>query len=250
MLYGQTSAATFASCLNQVALDVPATTPYQDLKDLSYAMLELLESLPPALDPTLPPQPTDPPGSRVFGLSAPQYGVGPLLTVMTGAPPFNGLLWRVFVLSEKRLTQVGIDAPSPALIFINPTIIDISTSNNGWQNELFEECLSLPVPDAMPRPPALIAPVKRAGGLTLRYHTLDTWDHTAPPVIRDFNGPLAHLIQHELDHLNGKLPLCQWSYQNLQARAKDIYDAWFTPRVSPATPGQPYGYLGYPHFRV
>ncbi len=93
-------------------------------------------------------------------------------------------------------TQIGIakriaviDAEqngAPPLCLINPEIV----SREG-QAELSEGCLSVPgVYDKAPR------------ALKVRLKALD---RHGKPYELDADGLLAHVIQHEVDHLNGKL---------------------------------------------
>ena len=73
------------------------------------------------------------------------------------------------------------------LAAINPTI-----RNPQYYKDVNEGCLSLPDKYDM---------VGRAKKLTLEYFDVLKWDW----VTRDFIGPEAHIIQHEVDHLNGVL---------------------------------------------
>jgi len=81
-------------------------------------------------------------------------------------------------------------------IMINPNIVDISAikipeNKDKNANQILEGCLSLP---------HFYSPVKRAKKLTLQYMNLD-----GQTITREFKGFLAHIIQHEVDHLNGVL---------------------------------------------
>ena len=78
-------------------------------------------------------------------------------------------------------------AGSPPQVFINPTILERS----GYTKVDWEGCLSCP--DCTVR-------VKRPTKITMRYQNEEQqW------ITRDFTGFEARVIQHEFDHLNGKL---------------------------------------------
>jgi peptide deformylase len=103
--------------------------------------------------------------ARGLGLAAPQVGVN----------------LRVFIID---LSQVDFDAEP--LIVINPEIINKQGSESGE-----EGCLSFP---------GLFFEVERAEQVTLDYHDLD-----GNPKRLEASGLAARAIQHEYDHLNGKL---------------------------------------------
>lgn len=71
--------------------------------------------------------------------------------------------------------------------FINPEI----TSFSKEMDEVFEGCLSIP---------DLFGFVKRPKGLTARYTNSE-----GKVVTKEFSGMPARIIQHEVDHLNGRL---------------------------------------------
>jgi peptide deformylase len=80
-------------------------------------------------------------------------------------------------------------------VIINPRIVskpntDIKTPYEG-KNKVLEGCLSLP---------HYYGPIKRAKKITLTY-----MDENGKTTTRDFKGFLAHIIQHEIDHLEGVL---------------------------------------------
>lgn len=72
------------------------------------------------------------------------------------------------------------------MVVINPKII----LENG-ESEMEEGCLSLPT---------LRVNVKRPEKIRLRYNDIEMKEH-----IEDFEGLKARVLQHEIDHLNGKL---------------------------------------------
>ena len=101
-----------------------------------------------------------------IGLAAPQIGVMKRIVVMDLAP--EG------------------ETPEP-MVLINPEITAF-----GEQMQVTEEgCLSIP---------ELYYEVERPNEVTVKYTDLD-----GNEVIKDAEGKLAVCIQHELDHLNGKL---------------------------------------------
>lgn len=103
--------------------------------------------------------------------------------------------------------QVGISLriffirPNPKKkpqLFINPEIIKYSQRLQipDTKNGVYEGCLSIP---------AHYSPIKRSLSVTVKYQTLSTSPLTLSPVQESFSGFSAHIIQHEMDHLNGIL---------------------------------------------
>ena len=104
------------------------------------------------------------------------------------------------------------DVKGPISIFINPEIIKISQRNQPTGKKgVFEGCLSIP---------GHYAPVTRSTSVTIKYQSINQpISNTTNP--RDlafdierfkliektsvFSGFFAHVIQHEMDHLNGIL---------------------------------------------
>jgi len=88
--------------------------------------------------------------------------------------------------------QIGIPvrvflAGDPPQVFINPRIL----KRGSFEKKDWEGCLSCP--DCTVR-------VKRPTKITMRYQNEEQqW------ITRDFTGFEARVIQHEFDHLNGKL---------------------------------------------
>jgi peptide deformylase len=70
---------------------------------------------------------------------------------------------------------------------INPSIMDIGT-NDFW---VWDDCFSIP---------NLLVRVQRAYRIKVTYQDLGGKTHTV-----DAEGPLAELLQHEIDHLDGVL---------------------------------------------
>jgi peptide deformylase len=101
-----------------------------------------------------------------IGLAAPQVGVMARLLVMDCVK--------------------GQGTPDPRVL-LNPEIIWASDALNVYE----EGCLSLP---------ELYADVDRPAEVTVRWTGLD-----GQPVEERFDGQWATCVQHEIDHLNGKL---------------------------------------------
>jgi peptide deformylase len=88
---------------------------------------------------------------------------------------------------HKRVLVIDIsDARNEPLVFINPAIL----AREG-EAETEEGCLSVP---------GIFDEVKRASKIRVRWR-----DRTGAPFERDYDGMLAVCIQHEMDHLDGKL---------------------------------------------
>ncbi len=122
------------------------------------------------------------------------------------AAPQIGISLRVFLI---RPVKNG-----PITVFINPEIIKYSqrTTHPTSKKGVYEGCLSIP---------AHYAPIKRAMSVTVKYQTLSSITPLPPLNLRGggpqdegdilvekvetFSGFSAHVIQHEMDHLNGIL---------------------------------------------
>jgi peptide deformylase len=88
---------------------------------------------------------------------------------------------------HKRVLVIDVsEARNAPLEFINPEIL---TREGVAENE--EGCLSVP---------GIFDQVKRAAKIRVRSH-----DRTGKLIERDFEGMLAVCVQHEMDHLDGKL---------------------------------------------
>jgi peptide deformylase len=79
------------------------------------------------------------------------------------------------------------DDPKDPMVFINPEIISASEERSVYE----EGCLSIP---------EYYEEVERPASVTIRY-----LDRTGKSVERDVDGLFATCIQHEIDHLDGKL---------------------------------------------
>ena len=107
--------------------------------------------------------------SNGLGISAPQVGV----------------LKRIIVIDDKK-TREGILPERDPTVMINPEIID------GFGEMAVEEgCLSLP---------GQFVIIQRASHITVRYMTIDGENKES-----DVDGVTAVILQHEIDHLDGKL---------------------------------------------
>ncbi len=100
-----------------------------------------------------------------IGLAAPQVGVTKRLLVMDCAK----------------------DGPPEPLVLVNPSIVWASEDVSAYE----EGCLSIP---------DQYAEVKRPAAVTARWTDLD-----GAPQERAFEGLWATCVQHEIDHLDGKL---------------------------------------------
>ncbi len=122
------------------------------------------------------------------------------------AAPQIGIPLRIFLMREK-------EADEPT-VFINPEIIKYSQRQQhpDKKNGTYEGCLSIP---------HHYAPVTRSMSVSVKYFTLSSRatkgsrgipphaslgrDDTLIEKTESFSGFPAHIIQHELDHLNGIL---------------------------------------------
>lgn len=85
----------------------------------------------------------------------------------------------------KRLFYLNIDKPT---VVINPELTNLSDE----LADLWDDCMSFP---------NLLVRVQRHRSLTLRFRN----EHWQPQTWHVTDWPLAELIQHEYDHLNGLL---------------------------------------------
>lgn len=114
-----------------------------------------------------------------------------------------GHLKRLFV------THVSGDKPR---VFVNPTIIGTSLEQTDYE----EGCLSIP---------GIYADVTRPEGVQIQ-----AWNERGRPFTGTFDGLLARVVQHELDHLNGVLFL-----DYLSEPVLDRVMADYDPLIDPAT---------------
>jgi peptide deformylase len=114
-----------------------------------------------------------------------------------------GELKRLFV------THVSGDKPR---VFINPSIIGTSVEQADYE----EGCLSIP---------GVWADVTRPEAVQIQ-----AWNERGRPFTSTFDGLLARVVQHELDHLNGVIFL-----DYLSDTVRDRVMADYDPLVDPAT---------------
>jgi peptide deformylase len=106
---------------------------------------------------------------------------------------------------HQRIIVIDIsDTHNQLHVLINPEIIAHSGDSD---NE--EGCLSVP---------GVFGKVQRAAQVTV-----EAWDRNGNPFVLDANGLLAVCIQHEMDHLVGKIFVEYWSQMKqsrIQAKLK------------------------------
>ena len=103
------------------------------------------------------------------------------------AAPQVGLSIRLFVIDSMQIMEEGEEDKGIKKVFINAQIIE--ESGEEWSYE--EGCLSIP---------HIRGDVDRQETVTLRYQDENFVEHT-----ETFDGVNARVIQHEYDHIDGKL---------------------------------------------
>jgi peptide deformylase len=119
-------------------------------------------------------------GARGVGLAAPQVNQPLRLFIVESRSTFE-------LLDPAERDTLFPDNTGIRETFINPRITAVSPET--WEDE--EGCLSIP---------GLWAPVKRPWRITIEY-----LDAGLQPQERTFAGLTARMIQHEYDHLEGRL---------------------------------------------
>lgn len=114
------------------------------------------------------------------GLAAPQVGLPLQLAVIEDRPEY------LKDVAPERLAERE-RKPVPFFVLINPSIVEYSKDTA----EFYEGCLSLAGFSAL---------VKRSRGVTVEYT-----DERAQPKRIEARGWLARILQHEIDHLQGRL---------------------------------------------
>ena len=115
------------------------------------------------------------------------------------AAPQIGESLRIFVVNGKALALAKkvkiIDHAKEFgdLVFINPEIIKYSQRKikPNSKDGVYEGCLSIP---------HHYAPLERSSSVTVKYLDTNFKSHQ-----KSFSGFAAHIVQHEIDHLNGIL---------------------------------------------
>lgn len=103
------------------------------------------------------------------------------------AAPQIGTLHRLFVMDADAVTEELEEHDEGPMAFINPVVIETS----GEKVKMEEGCLSIPdVRDDVKRP------------LRVKVKYLD---REFNEIVREFDGWLSRIIQHEIDHLDGVL---------------------------------------------
>jgi peptide deformylase len=112
---------------------------------------------------------------------------------------------------SRRLVLVAPDAdPGNEIVLVNPEI----TASDGWE-EIEEGCLSFP---------GIFVKIGRYTNVRLRYHDLE-----GKPQEMVTDGILARAVQHELDHLDGRLLVDRMSAiqrMGQRRRLRDLEDRY------------------------
>ncbi len=108
-----------------------------------------------------------------------------MLETMYGAPGIGLAAIQVGVARQVVVIDISEERDDP-LVLINPEILEAS-----GEEEMEEGCLSVP---------GYFDVVKRAEKVTLK-----ALDREGNEFVRDLDGLLAVCVQHEIDHLHGKL---------------------------------------------
>jgi peptide deformylase len=114
------------------------------------------------------------------GLAAPQIGLAIQVAVIEDQPSYTQGI-SAEVLAQRERTAV------PFMVLVNPRIVEYSPDTF----EFFEGCLSVAGFSAL---------VKRSRSVVVEY-----LDQDAAPHRIEASGWFARILQHEIDHLNGRL---------------------------------------------
>jgi peptide deformylase len=114
------------------------------------------------------------------GLAAPQVGLGIQIAVIEDRAEYTAGIAPELLAERERV-------PVPLLALINPKIVECSRETA----EFFEGCLSVAGFSAL---------VKRSRSVTVEY-----LDEQAQACRIEASGWFARILQHEIDHLNGRL---------------------------------------------
>ncbi len=113
------------------------------------------------------------------GLAAPQIGLDLRVFVVDGTPLNDA--------DDEEDDEIDPDLVGFKKVFINPQVLE--EEGEEWAFE--EGCLSIP---------GIRADVYRPEKIRIRYFDTDWKEH-----VEDYKGMAARIIQHEYDHLEGKL---------------------------------------------
>jgi len=105
------------------------------------------------------------------------------------AAPQIGISLAIFLLRPEPKDEITL--------FINPQITKLSQrkQNPDSKDGIYEGCLSIP---------NHYAPITRSMSVTVKYQTVGSENQLVEKT-ETFTGLMAHIIQHETDHLNGIL---------------------------------------------
>lgn len=103
------------------------------------------------------------------------------------AAPQIGKLLRIFVVDADAITEQSEEPDLGPMVFINPQI----TKRFGDKLKMEEGCLSIP---------QVRDDVKRLSDINIQY-----LDRSFKPKKMSFDGWISRIVQHEYDHLEGKL---------------------------------------------
>jgi peptide deformylase len=85
--------------------------------------------------------------------------------------------------------MILVDADKRRIVMVNPEIMDVGPEDF----QVWDDCFCFP---------DLLARVNRAYRISLKYLDLHGKEH-----VMELEGPMAELVQHEVDHLDGILAL-------------------------------------------
>jgi peptide deformylase len=117
------------------------------------------------------------------GLAAPQIGLGIQLAVLQDGPE----RWGQLTEEQRKARERN---PLPFTVLVNPSLRPIETEDLA---SFYEGCLSVP---------GLTGIVARHRGVRV-----EALDERGEPIDRVFSGWSARIVQHEVDHLAGRLYL-------------------------------------------
>lgn len=120
------------------------------------------------------------------------------------------------------LLKIFLARPDPdgeISLFINPEIIKFSQRQiDPYKKKgVYEGCLSIP---------GHYAPIRRSMSVTVKYQTTDLRSWILEEKTETFSGFDAHVIQHEVDHLNGILFIDRVLEQNAKLYRVKGKDDW------------------------